>query len=85
MNSWESDPIYVQFKRLRDVPCCGRSWRIRQGLAWATKQGFWTGGSPPHGLRRLLLDEQGKPSHLLAPGQRKATRKQRVVVAMPRS
>ncbi len=82
MNSRESDPIYVQFKRLRDNPCCGPRWKIRQGLAWAAKQGFWTGGSPPYGLRRLLLDKQGKPLHLLAPGQRKATRKQRVTLVL---
>jgi DNA invertase Pin-like site-specific DNA recombinase len=76
-------PIYVQFKRLHDAaPCCGPGWRIRRGLAWAAEQGFWTGGSPPYGLRRLLLDEQGKPSHLLVPGQRKATRKQRVTLVL---
>ena len=80
MNSWESDPIYVLFKRWHDMPCCTPGWRIRRGLAWAAKQGFWTGGSPPYGLRRLLLDEQGKPSRLLVPGQRKATRKQRVTL-----
>ena len=75
-------PVYVQFERFRDAPCCGPSWRIRRGLAWAAEQGFWTGGSPPYGLRRLLLDEQGKPSHLLVPGQRKATRKQRVTLVL---
>jgi len=82
MNSWESDPIYVLFKRWHDMPCCKLGWRIQKGLAWAAEQGFWTGGSPPYGLRRLLLDEQGKPSHLLAPGQRKAIRKQRVTLVL---
>ena len=74
--------LYEQFPRFRNMPCCTPGWRIRRGLAWAAKQGFWTGGSPPYGLRRLLLDEQGKSSHLLAPGQRKATRKQRVALVL---
>ena len=72
--------LYEQFSRFREMPCCTLGWRIQKGLAWAAEQGFWTGGSPPYGLRRLLLDEQGKPSRLLVPGQRKATRKQRVTL-----
>ena len=79
---WETDSIYFHLKRLRDNPCCGQGRRIRRGLAWAAEQGFWTGGSPPYGLRRLLLDEQGKPLHLLTPGHRKATRKQRVTMVL---
>lgn len=82
MNLWESDPIYALFKRWHDMPCCTLGWRIQKGLAWAAKQGFWTGGSPPDGLRRLLLDKQGTPLYLLAPGQRKATRKQRVTLVL---
>ena len=38
--------------------------------------------SPPYGLRRLLLDKQVTPLYLLAPGQRKATRKQRVTLVL---
>ena len=74
--------LYEQFPRFRNMPCCTPGWRIRRGLAWAAKQGFWTGGSPPYGLRRLLLDERRKPLHLLAPSQRKATRKQRVTLVL---
>jgi len=79
---WECDPVYVQFQRLRDMPCCGPARRIQKGLAAVAKRGFWTGGSPPYGLRRLLLDEQETPLQLLAPGQRKATRKQRVTLVL---
>ena len=74
--------LYEQFPRFRSMPCCQPGWRIQRGLAWAAEQGFWTGGSPPYGLRRLLLDKQGKPLYLLAPGQRKATRKQRVTLVL---
>lgn len=72
--------LYEQFPRFRNMPCCGLGRRIQKGLAFAAKKGFWTGGSPPYGLRRLLLDERGKPLHLLEPGQRKAKRKQRVAL-----
>ena len=74
--------LYEQFSRFREMPCCTLGWRIQKGLAWAAEQGFWTGGSPPYGLRRLLLDKQGTPLYLLAPGQRKATRKQRVTLVL---
>lgn len=79
---WESDSLYLQFRQLRDMPCCGPSRRIQKGLAFAAEQGFWTGGAPPYGLRRLLLDEHGQPRCLLAPGQRKARRKQRVALVL---
>ena len=74
--------LYEQFPRFRNLPCGGMGWRIQKGLAVAAEQGFWTGGSPPYGLRRLLLDEREEPLHLLAPGQRKATRKQRVTLVL---
>lgn len=74
--------LYEQFPRFRAMPCGGMGWRIQKGLAAAAEKGFWTGGSPPYGLRRLLLDEQGQPSHLLTPGQRKAKRKQRVTLVL---
>lgn len=81
-HQWECDPIYVQFQRLRDMPCCGPARRIQKGLAAVAKKGFWIGGSPPYGLRRLLLGEQETPLHLLAPGQRKGNRKHRVMLVL---
>ena len=43
-------------------------------------QGYWTGGKPPYGLQRLLLDETREPLHVLEPGQRKGIQNQRVTL-----
>jgi hypothetical protein len=60
--------------------CCTLGARIRRGRRWAAQKGYWTGGNPPYGLRRLLLDERGNPLHLLEPGQRKLIQKQHVTL-----
>jgi DNA invertase Pin-like site-specific DNA recombinase len=42
--------------------------------------GFRQGGSPGYGLRRLLLDHQGRPKAVLAPGERKSFQLDRVIL-----
>ncbi|HYI93058.1 MAG TPA: recombinase family protein [Bryobacteraceae bacterium] len=42
--------------------------------------GFRQGGSPGYGLRRLLLDQHGRPKAILAPGERKSFQLERVIL-----
>ena len=44
------------------------------------KLGFKHGGSAPYGLNRQLLDENGVPQGILAPGQRKSLQTDRVIL-----
>jgi DNA invertase Pin-like site-specific DNA recombinase len=46
------------------------------------EQGYWQGGSPGYGLRRLLTDENGAPKGVLAPGENKSIRSDRVVLKL---
>jgi DNA invertase Pin-like site-specific DNA recombinase len=48
------------------------SVKVRNGLVRLAKLGFKLGGSAPYGLRRQLLDNQGKPKQVLAYGERKS-------------
>ncbi len=42
--------------------------------------GFWQGGPPGYGLRRLLLDESGKPKLVLENGQQKHLKTEHVIL-----
>ncbi|MGH9567147.1 MAG: recombinase family protein, partial [Candidatus Angelobacter sp.] len=44
------------------------------------RMGFHLGGRAPFGLRRLLMDAEGKPKHVLAPGDQKCLMTDRVVL-----
>jgi DNA invertase Pin-like site-specific DNA recombinase len=44
------------------------------------KLGFWQGGPPGFGLRRLMIDENGSPKGLLTHGQRKNLQSDRVIL-----
>ena len=48
------------------------SVKVRNGLVRLAKLGFKLGGSAPYGLRRQLLDTQGRPKQVLAYGERKS-------------
>jgi DNA invertase Pin-like site-specific DNA recombinase len=54
------------------------SVKVRTGLCRLAKLGYKLGGSAPYGLRRQLLDTQGKPKQLLAYGERKSLANERV-------
>jgi DNA invertase Pin-like site-specific DNA recombinase len=73
-------PIFLHFERLRYNDCCSQGRRIRRGLMRAADQGYWTGGNPPYGMRRLLVDKDGNPLHSLEPGQRKTVHNHRVAL-----
>jgi DNA invertase Pin-like site-specific DNA recombinase len=54
-----------------------KTWRGACSLA---VRGFKQGGVAGYGLRRLLVDELGRPKLLLAPGERKAIKTDRVIL-----
>ncbi len=74
-------PVYVQFERFRAAQYSRElSDKVWRGCVKITEQGYWAGGSPPYGTKRLLLDEKREPLHPLAPGQRKGIQNQRVTL-----
>lgn len=74
-------PVYVQFERFRAAQYSRElSDKVWRGCVKITEQGYWAGGSPPYGTRRLLLDEKREPLHPLEPGQRKGIQNQRVTL-----
>jgi DNA invertase Pin-like site-specific DNA recombinase len=56
------------------------SVKVWNGQRHLTELGFRTGGQAGYGLRRLLLDERGRPKSLLEFGERKALRSDRVIL-----
>jgi len=74
-------PVYVQFERFRAAHYSRElSDKVWRGCVKVAEQGYWAGGSPPYGLRRLLLDEKREPLNVLSPGQRKGVQNQRVTL-----
>lgn len=74
-------PVYVQFERFRAAQYSRElSDKVWRGCAKIAEQGYWAGGPPPYGTRRLLLDEKREPLTTLAPGQRKGIQNQRVTL-----
>jgi DNA invertase Pin-like site-specific DNA recombinase len=74
-------PVYVQFERFRAAQYSRElSDKVWRGCAKISEQGYWAGGSPPYGTRRLLLDEKREPLNTLDPGQRKGIQNQRVTL-----
>ena len=58
------------------------SGKVWKGCAKIASSGYWAGGSPPYGTRRLLLDEKRTPIRLLKHGEHKAIHNQRVRLAV---
>ncbi len=56
------------------------SVKVRAGQERLATLGYKLGGMPVYGLRRLLLDTQGKPKQLLSAGQRKSLTTERVIL-----
>lgn len=81
----ENDQLYqvhVHFERYRAAQYSKElSDKVFRGCMKIAQQGFWAGGKPPYGLKRLLLDEKRTPLQTLAPGQRKGIQNQRVTLA----
>jgi DNA invertase Pin-like site-specific DNA recombinase len=74
-------PVYVQFERFRAAQYSRElSDKVWRGCVKIAEQGYWAGGLPPYGLKRLLLDEKREPLNVLQPGQRKGIQNQRVTL-----
>ena len=74
-------PVYVQFERFRAAQYSKElSDKVWRGCVKIAEDGFWAGGTPPYGMKRLLLDENRDPLHTLEPGQRKGIQNQRVTL-----
>lgn len=56
------------------------SVKVRAGLFRLARMGYKLGGHAPYGLRRQLLDSQGRPKQILADGERKSVTNERVVL-----
>jgi DNA invertase Pin-like site-specific DNA recombinase len=58
------------------------SVKVFAGLARLAGLGFYTGGPPPFGTRRLLVDPSGRAKCVLTPGERKSLQADRVVLIL---
>src|SRR6266436_6323315 len=56
------------------------STKVFMGQCRLAKLGFWQGGSPPYGMRRLLLEDGRLPKGWLEHGQQKSIQTDRVIL-----
>lgn len=56
------------------------SVKVKAGLMRLARMGYKAGGFPPYGMRRMLLDVNGRPKQLLADGERKSLTTERVIL-----
>ena len=76
-------PVYVQFERFRAAQYSRElSDKVFRGCVKIAQQGYWPGGKPRYGFRRLLLDEARQPVQILRPGERKSIQNQRVTLTL---
>jgi DNA invertase Pin-like site-specific DNA recombinase len=76
-------PVYIQFERFRAAEYVRElSNKVFLGCEKIAKQGYWAGGKPRYGLRRLLLNEARQPVQILQPGERKSIQNQRVTLTL---
>ena len=76
-------PVYIQFERLRAAQYSRElSDKVFRGCVKIAQQGYWAGGKPRYGFRRLLLNEARQPVQILRPGERKGIQNQRVTLAL---
>lgn len=74
--------MFENFRRLQYNGCRRQGDKLRRACAAAASQGYWPGGNPPYGLRRLLLDGDGNALQLLKLGERRTTREHRVALVL---
>ena len=56
--------------------------KVFRGCVKIAQQGYWAGGKPRYGFRRLLFNEARQPVQILQPGERKGIQNQRVTLAL---
>jgi DNA invertase Pin-like site-specific DNA recombinase len=74
----------VVLKNLKRVRAADFSRQLSKnvflGQSNIVSRGFWRGGPAAYGLRRMLVDENGKPKMVLQYGQRKNLKNERVIL-----
>ena len=76
-------PVYILFERLRAAEYSRElSDKVFRGCVKIAQQGYWPGGKPRYGFRRLLLNEARQPVQVLQPGERKSIQNQRVTLTL---
>jgi hypothetical protein len=53
-----------------------------RGKSRIAKLGFWVGGNPPYGYRRLMLSADGNPRQIMERGEQKSLKTDRVVLVL---
>ena len=59
-----------------------QSARVHRSVSGAAKRGFFCGGSPTYGLRRMLVGPDGQKKGILNVGQRRALRTDHMVLVL---
>ncbi|MEK7270277.1 MAG: recombinase family protein, partial [Planctomycetota bacterium] len=81
----KNDPlhsVFVGFERFRAAQYSrDLSEKVFKGSAKVSEQGYHSGGFPPYGMHRLLLDEARRPVQILKPREWKSIQNQRVTLA----
>jgi len=80
----DGSPVSAILKHLKRVMAAeysrDLSAKVRRAQRGLQAQGYWVGGSPGFGLRRLSIGPSGEIGALMEPGQRKALHGYRVVL-----
>jgi DNA invertase Pin-like site-specific DNA recombinase len=73
--------VYLNFERWRAAKYSQElSVKVWKGCSKIASYGYWAGGMPPYGMRRLLIDEQKKPVRVMERGEHKAIHNQRTIL-----
>src|SRR5205823_955774 len=54
--------------------------KVSRGKTRLTEMGFWVGGPPGYGYRRLMVSAVGKPKELMSHGEHKSLTTDRVIL-----
>jgi hypothetical protein len=54
--------------------------KVFRGKTRIVQLGFWVGGPPGYGFRRLMLSSEGKPKQVMKPGEQKNLTTDRVTL-----
>ncbi|HLZ00620.1 MAG TPA: recombinase family protein [Bradyrhizobium sp.] len=76
--------VSVVLKNLKRVGAANFSRDLSKhvflGQSNTVSRGYWRGGPAAYGLRRMLVDENGRPKAILEYGQRKNVKSERVIL-----
>jgi DNA invertase Pin-like site-specific DNA recombinase len=58
------------------------SEKVIRGKTNIVQLGYWVGGPPGYGYRRMMISESGKPKQIMKPGEQKNMRTDRVILVL---